>query len=266
MAAPLFCDAHLHLQDSRYSGERAGIIARAVHSGVGSMLCNGVCEEDWQQVLDIAGQHPEVAPFLGVHPWYAGGVAPGWDARLALLLQSCGCGIGETGLDRNCGVDRQQQVEVFLTQLELAAGFARPLVIHCVRCWGQLIDLLTERAASEELPLIMIHSFGGSLETMQRLTGLGCYLSFSAKMMHRSGDKIGRVFAVTPLERILLETDAPDQLYGTVAGAGKHPYNEPALVGRLYRYAARLRAMDFDAFCTAVWNNAAVFTGTAAAR
>lgn len=264
MPLPLYCDAHLHLQDQRFAGERADIIDRAISGGVSRMLCNAVCEEDWQSIIEMGKRYPQVIPFIGLHPWYAGRAVSGWENRLAAHLQATGCGIGEAGLDRSCKVDRQLQAKVFMQQLDLAVSLGRPLVIHCVRCWGQLIDLLSGPLTSGAMPLLMVHSFNGSLEVMQRLINLGCYLSFSAKILHPPDSKISRAFMATPMERLLLETDAPDQLYG--AEVVQQARNEPVFITSLYEQAARMRAMDLDTFCKAVWDNATVFTRAASAR
>ena len=97
-------------------------------------------------------------------------------------------------------VDQQQ---IFVIQLQLASELKRPLVIHCVKAWGQLLEML--EACASPLPPMMIHSFAGSRETLQRLIRLGCFISFSGRLVADS--KLHPCFLATPLANLLLETD-----------------------------------------------------------
>ncbi len=269
-ATYVYCDAHLHLQDARFTASIDAVIARGEAVGVRRMLCNATREEDWHQVLALARAHEGVVPFLGIHPWNAATVRPGWVKRLASQLERSGCGIGEVGLDRRCGVDLRLQEEVFTQQFDLAVGLRRPLVVHCLHCWGRLIELLTAASSSRSLPPLMIHSFSGSMETMRQLVRFGCYLSFSSRMLAPEGEKIRQVFREVPLASLLLETDSPDQFCQVALDVqydkDKAVVNEPAFIPPLYRYAADLKNMKLDEFCNRVWTNGSIFTHSAIFR
>jgi TatD DNase family protein len=119
--------------------------------------------------------------------------------------------------------------------------------------------MLERLAKTADLPPLMIHSFGGSLETMLRLVRLGCWISFSARLIDRKRHALHQVFCETPTDRILLETDAPDQLPATLRNSGDALYNEPANIADFYRQAARLRCMSFDDFTQQIWNNGEIY-------
>ncbi|PID72127.1 MAG: hypothetical protein CSB34_03475 [Desulfobulbus propionicus] len=250
-------DAHLHLQDKRLATDCEGVIQRAGKRGVQRFFCNATCEQDWEKVYTLAEHFPCIVPFWGVHPWFADTPTPGWELRLQQLLQAHPGGIGETGLDKACSVDFDQQVSVFMAQLNLAVAMQRPLVIHCIRAWGKLVDSI--EVLQGRLPPIMVHSFSGSREMMERCVGLGLYLSFSTRLLNPYQEKLRRVFAATPLEHILLETDAPDQLslFHKEQGAS---CNEPQWVADLYERAAEMKQCDPQDLQTQLASNATVFT------
>jgi TatD DNase family protein len=257
-----YLDSHLHLQDHRFIGSREAVLLRAREAGVSRMYCNATGEEDWQEVLLLAARSPAVVPFLGIHPWFADTAGTGWENRLKHFLALLLCGIGEAGLDRKCPVDMQRQLEVFQNQLQLAAEFRRPLAIHCLGCWGILVDLLEQQKNRAPLPTIMIHAFSGSLEMMHRLVRLGCWISFSTALSDPGREPLQRVAQETPVDRLLLETDAPDQLPAVLktSGQGDRPCNEPANIPALYRFAANLHHMDLQDFCRQVWQNGTLYT------
>lgn len=256
--AERYLDSHLHLQNTPL-GLTAIMVERARRAGVARMLCNATHEDDWQAVIQLAAHEPAIIPFLGIHPWFAEKVAAGWEARLRSLLAQVPAGVGEIGLDRCCRTDFAQQQQVFLLQLQMAAELRRPVTIHCVKAWGKLLELLEGFATP--LPPVMIHSFGGSQETLQRLIRIGCCISFSGRLV--DDRKLHPSFLATPLANLLLETDAP----GPGAGPSKPGPDdrkmlpeEPAAIVPLYQAAAGMRGMTTLQFCQRIWNNGEIFT------
>jgi len=243
-----YLDSHCHLQTGYLTPSQKGIR----EAGIARMLCNATSEADWQAVVDLAADRQEVVPFLGIHPWFAANAGAGWEQRLRSLLEQIPAGIGETGLDRSCRTDFACQQQIFTGQLQMASELRRPLVIHCVKAWGRLLDLLEQ--CPKPLPPIMIHAFAGSGETLQRLIRCGCFISYSTRLATES--KLHPSFLATPLASLLLETDAPAGLnHQTVS-------DEPAAITALYRLAADLRGMTLNEFCREIWNNGAIFTDT----
>jgi TatD DNase family protein len=261
-------DSHVHLQDKRFVGRLENVLDRAARAGVERMFCNATQESDWQGVLNISKANSAVLPFLGIHPWFADTVTEGWDKRLDALLAARRAGVGETGLDKRCGVNPDLQEEVFLTQLRLALKHDLPLVIHCLHRWGRLIELLeTYLQGNRKIP-VMIHSFSGSEEIMRRLVHLGCFISYSMRLMDASQGQLRKTFKATPLERILIETDAPDQLNVDLLALKKEQSadNEPSYIRELTAFAADLREMNASEFCTQIWKNGEIYSHSALPR
>lgn len=229
-------DAHNHLQDTRFDGFREDVIMEMLDQGIQHCVVNGTRPSDWAKVAKLAKDYPEIViPSFGLHPWHAAEAInhPGWLDQLTHLLDTTpnAC-IGECGLDRGIeGYDKDQQTQVFTLQLKLAASRNLPISIHCVRAWGQLIDML------ESTPLpqrgFLLHSYGGSAELIPRFARLGGYFSFSGAMLRSHKQKTRDIFTQVPPDRLLLETDAPDMLPPNeiishpLAGNINHPANLP---------------------------------------
>lgn len=203
-----YIDAHIHLQDVP-EPDRAGLLDSAKAQGFQHMFCNGINPQDWSVVAKIAQENPDfVVPFFGVHPWHADKVSVDWEDRLRGFLTSVKSGVGEIGLDRtqNAG-DFDAQKNVFGCQLKIAGELNRPFIVHAVRCWGILIDLLN--AANIKVPFL-IHCFMGPVEIAEKLIRLGAYLSISLKLLSdKNQNHIQEVFCDLPLDRVLFETDYP---------------------------------------------------------
>lgn len=264
MARKKYIDAHLHVQDSRFDGSRAAILQQAVACGVEKMVCNAVSEKDWHEVAALAKEYDQVAACFGVHPWYAEQVKEGWLQRLEVLARD-GCGIGEIGLDGLVQGDQKKQEEVFCAQLDLASRTGKPVMVHCLKKWGRLLEIIKDYdlAASG----MLFHSFGGSQETFFRLLDLGAYFSFSSGIADPSRKKMRQVFLEVPKDRLFLETDAPDQYTPFLfeqtlpaKGREKNIVSKPAQIVQLYDFAAALCKLDPEAFRERIWKNGQIFT------
>jgi TatD DNase family protein len=155
---------------------------------------------------------------LGLHPWCVADAAPGWAARLEVLLRAHRAGVGECGLDfARKDADRTNQETAFRTQLRLAHALGRPVALHAVRAWGRLLDLLRE----EGVPAAgaMVHAYGGSPETARALQARGVFLSFSGSLLS-PGHGAARASLTAVEDRfLLLETDGRAGLAGLVEAA-----------------------------------------------
>jgi len=233
----------------------------AIAGGVGTMICNATHEGDWQTVVDLANRHPRIKSYLGVHPWFADTVTAGWLQRLALLLRD-GSGIGEVGLDHLVPVDRALQEQVFLGQMDLAVRLGRPVTIHCLKAWGRMLELLQDYSAVHAG--LLFHSFGGSREVMRHLLDMGAFFSFSAALADPRRAKMRQVFMDVPLDRLLLETDAPDQyvpaLFAPKQPLAAPPCNQPCHIPTIYAFAGGLRKVDPERFRDILWKNVKIFT------
>jgi TatD DNase family protein len=261
-----FIDAHLHLQDPRFGPDATRVIARAETSGVCRFFCNATSESDWSSVAALAAGNSWVIPFLGIHPWFAEEAAVGWQERLAEMLASCshGAGIGETGLDKSRPVDFSAQQNLLQSHLKIGAETGLPLALHCVKAWGPLLDILKRFRTEGARSPVMVHSFTGSVETMQRLVDLGCFLSYSSALIDPGNNALRETFCQTPAAALLLETDAP---YSKIADrTGGNTTIEPEAVTDLYYAAAELRTMHLADFSNLIWNNASIYANRAFTR
>jgi len=258
-----YLDSHLHLQAFTPRPDVDALLERTEKSDVRRMFCNATREDDWQPAIDLAAGNKEVIPFLGIHPWFAETAGPGWEQRLMSRLQQNPAGIGEIGLDRRCRADFSRQQQIFLTQLQMASELRRPVVIHCVKAWGTLLEILEPFAAEKRLPPAMIHSYGGSRETLRRLLKAGCFISYSCRIM--ADDRLQPCFLETPLDQLLLETDAPGQSQKTAAIDTDKPSpecQEPAAIIRLYAWAAAKRGIEQQKLRQRIWSNGEIFADT----
>ena len=242
-------DAHNHLQDDRFAGQQAGLTTECVSAGVHRMVVNGSCEQDWRAVLALARTHPQVIPSFGYHPWYLGERSPRWQQRLIECLETAPSGVGEIGLDRwKPGLPYEGQEEAFGIQLALAAERNRPVSIHCLKAWGRLYELL--RAGPRPARGFLLHSYGGPPEMVPALVRLGAYFGFPGYFLHTRKARQRETFREVPAERVLMETDAPDQLLperiedpeNGAAPLKYYPLTEP-MEGRPINHPANLAAV-----------------------
>lgn len=266
-----FFDAHNHFQDERLVPWRAEILAVLPGAGVAKMVVNASCEQDWPQVLALAKSVPQVIPSFGYHPWYVAERTPEWRANLVKCLDAVPSAIGEIGLDKWIkNHNLADQREVFVWQLRLAAERNLPVSIHCLEAWGSLLEVLR----SEPRPRcgFVLHSFGGPREMIEELTVLGAYFSLPGYFAHERKIRQRETFKFVPRQRLLIETDAPDQSLpqGRVefplpdSAAGK-PVNHPANLGAVYRFAAELLEVPLEKLAGQVEENfRRVFGGVAA--
>ena len=264
-------DAHNHLQDARLAGQREPILAAARRENICRMVVNGTCEEDWPAVLELARGCPEVIPSFGYHPWHVKVRSPDWQAALLRHLDAVPSAIGEVGLDRWIkDYDPRQQEEVLQWQLRLAAERNLPVSIHCLQAWGRLLEVL--RAGPRPRCGFLLHSYGGPREMIAPLAALGAYFSFPGYFAHDRKARQREAFKHVPPDRLLIETDAPDQPLPdervryplSEAGSGK-ALNHPANLGAVYDVVAELLDEPPESLARRVEENfARLFGGLAA--
>jgi TatD DNase family protein len=233
-----FYDAHNHLQDDRLAPHLGAIMPALERTGVVRMVVNGSCEEDWPQVLALARKYPQVIPSFGYHPWYVKERTQDWKATLVGCLNEVPSAIGEIGLDRWIkDYDLPQQEEVFVWQLGLAAERNLPASIHCLQAWGRLLELL--QAGPRPRCGFLLHSYGGPQEMIVPLAKLGAYFSIPGYFAHERKARQRETFRHVPPDRLLIETDAPDQLLP--GERNRHPLTDSSS-GKAINHPANLEA------------------------
>jgi TatD DNase family protein len=256
-----FFDAHNHLQDERFTPHLKEILASLPGAGVERMVVNGSCEEDWPQVLELAQKVPQVIPSFGYHPWYVGERTANWRENLVRFLDAAPSAIGEIGLNKWIkDSDFTAQKEVFVFQLRLAAERNLPVSIHCLQAWGKLLEHLE----SNPIPRcgFVLHSFGGPREMVEPLAKLGAYFSLPGYFAHERKERQRETFKHVPRERLLIETDAPDQSppenrveFSLPNSTDGKPVNHPANLGAVYRFASELLDVPVEKLAIQVEEN-----------
>lgn len=248
----MLVDSHCHLPliDGGSDG-LPGILARAAAAGVSHMLCVSVDLETFAGVAAVAAAHPQVSASVGVHPNTDGGSREPSIDELVTLADSHGCvAIGETGLDyfRSRG-DLDWQRRRFRVHIRAARAAGRPLIVHCREAAADVIAVLREEGA-DQVGGVM-HCFVDDWDTASAAMDLGFYISLSGIVTFRNATALQAVARRLPLERLLVETDAP----WLAPQPHRGQQNEPAYVRHTAEFLARLREEELAAFAAATSRN-----------
>lgn len=233
----MLVDAHCHFDYACFDGKRAQLLQQCESEGVGALVIPGVRVSDWQRVRDVAGADRRVSFCLGIHPWYVDEhTSADLDQLTALLARrEDGCvALGECGLDRLHG-SLERQLPWFESQVDIAKRLEVPLVIHSVRTHDEVGAVLRRKQVSSP---VLVHGFSGSPEQARSLAGLGCYIGVGGVITYSRASKTRRAVADLPLNRLVLETDAPDMPpQGITKGA-----NSPLYLPRVLKALCELRS------------------------
>jgi TatD DNase family protein len=236
-------DSHCHLDDEQFAGDREATIERARDAGVERMMAIGTGggPPDLETGIRLAEQYPFIFATVGVHPHDAAKTTPETFERLAELAQHPKVlAIGEIGLDYHYDFSpRDVQHTVFAAQLELAACARKPIVIHTREAWDDTQALIRGHG----LPFGgIMHCFTGGPQEAKQALELGFHLSFGGILTFPKADNVRQAAALTPQDRLLVETDAP--YLAPVPHRGKR--NEPAFMLETVRRLAEVRGATTD--------------------
>ena len=201
-------DTHAHYDDESFDADRDAVLTALPEQGVGLILNPGCDVESSRKAVRYAAAYPHVYAAVGIHPENCGGCTAGdLDAIRALAQQPKTVAIGEIGLDyywaENPPRDFQQQV--LRQQLALARELALPVIIHDREAHADTLAIV------REFPGVtgVFHCFSGSPEMARELLKMGWYLGFDGPVTYKNARRAPEVAAVTPLDRMLIETDSP---------------------------------------------------------
>ena len=248
-------DSHCHLDSSDFDTDRDEVIERAAEAGVDTIIAIGTGEgpPDLEAGIRLAERHRMFYATAGVHPHDAAKATAGTLEEVSRLLSHPKVvALGEIGLDYHYDFSpREAQKDVFIEQMRIAAAARKPIIIHTREAWDDTFALLEQHWASHGVPGIM-HCFSGGRAEADRALGLGFYLSFGGIVTFPKATELQRVAAAAPLDRILIETDAP--YLAPVPKRGKR--NEPAFIAYTAQKLALLRGVPLEDIAQATTANA----------
>lgn len=251
----MYSDCHGHWTDPRVSEElRQTWMRDSLNKNLDLFMEAGVNPEGWQRQIALQKQFPKnFKNAFGLHPYF---VAENDEATceqamddLAKII-NLASGLGETGLDfrekyiqnpNNVSDDvRDRQIVFFENQIQLAKAFKKPLVLHVVRAHSEALKVLNIWEADEVGG--MVHAFNSSLEVAEQYMNLNFLISVGGAVTHEKNKKLMEAVKAIPLEKLLLESDCPDQ----APEGWAEPQNSPISVLLVAKTVAEIKQMPLD--------------------
>jgi TatD DNase family protein len=265
----MLIDSHCHLQFPQFQDDRLQVLERAWQAGLSAMVLVGTDADCSQQALSLAESHPNLFASVGWHPHQAAQFDDRAGVALHRLAESPkAVAVGEIGLDfyRKLSPPDTQRA-VFQQMLDMAAELGLPVVIHSRSAEDETFAILSGWAAQvkgqwpQERPLGVVHCFSGDLALALRYVQLGFLVSIAGNVTYSNAARLASVVAGLPLERLLVETDAPYLTPQSRRGRRNEPSFLLETVGRI----AEIRAQTVREVADQTSANAAAFYGIAPA-
>lgn len=254
----MLIDTHCHLDFPEFDIDREEVMARAKEAHVEYIINVGSSLENSRAAVKLSQEFPAVFASVGIHPHDASDFNQAAFNEIKELAKNNNrvIAIGEVGLDfyRNLS-PKEIQEEAFRKFIGLAKKQGLPLIFHSRQAQADFLRILKE----ESFPGMrgVVHCFSGDEDFLRECLDLRLYISFTCNVTYKKADNLRQVLKVTPLDRLLLETDAP---YLSPEGfRGKR--NEPYQVKFLAEEAANIKQVSFKDISEATTNNARILFG-----
>ena len=245
-------DSHAHLNDNRYRDDLGKVLLRARDAGISAIVNVGFDLDSARHSVALSDRFDCIFAAVGIHPHDAAGQP---DDYLQKLKSFAGhkkvVAVGEMGLDffRNLSLPHIQE-KIFREQIRLARELSLPIIVHDREAHRQVLAILKEERAGEVGGVM--HCFSGDAAFARECLNLGFYISLAGPVTYKNQGSLTEVARIVPLDRLLLETDAPY--------LPPHPFrgqrNEPAYVLYTARQVAKLRGVDVQTVASATTDNA----------
>jgi TatD DNase family protein len=264
-------DTHCHLDFNQFDADRDAVLQRAKQAGISHILIPSLTATSSRMVVKLADSNPMLYAAVGVHP----NEADSWDGQTISSLKNLAAeslkavAVGEIGLDYYWNKSpHEDQIAILKEQLAMASELEMPVIIHSREkddaeqgeCAEDLIKVLEEwvsslKSRNETLAQRpgVFHSFSGSLETAKRAIYLGFYIGVTGPITYKNAENKRQVISNLPLERLLIETDAP--YLAPEPNRGKR--NEPAWVMHIADKIAEIKSRTPQEVAAATTQNAA---------
>lgn len=248
-------DTHVHLNADQYKEDYEEVIERAFTAGVKYMVVVGFDEKTIPLAIEFAEKYETIYAAVGWHPVDAIHYKEEYLTWLEKLLEHPKVvALGEMGLDYHWDTSpKDVQAEVFRKQIRLAKKHNMPIIIHNRDATGDVIRILQEENAAT-IGGVM-HCYSGNVSEIQACLDMNFYISLAGPVTFKNAHELKEVAKIVPLERLLIETDAP--YLAPHPNRGKR--NEPAYITLVASEIARLRNMTYEAVCEITTNNAFEF-------
>jgi TatD DNase family protein len=253
----MLIDSHAHIDLATFDRDREQVFARARQGGISAIINVGLNAESSRASLEMAKKYDDVFSTIGFHPHEASELRDEDLKTLAELAKDEKVvAVGEIGLDfyRNLS-SRHSQTEAFKKQLDLAIELSLPVVVHCRDAHREVYKILGAWVKSTlsvgRLRRGVIHCFSGDIEMALNYLEIGFYISLAGSVTYPSAGDLVQVAREIPLDRLLLETDAP--FLAPQASRGKR--NEPAYVALIAEKVAQVREVPRETVAEAAARN-----------
>jgi len=236
----LIYDTHAHYDDTAFDEDRDVLLAALPSKGVKAVIHAATDPDSARFGLRLAERYPYIRVAVGIHPAAAHREQPDWLKQLEELAKDPRvCAVGEIGLDYHYpdGCPRGEQIDLLRRQLELAARLELPVILHDRDAHEDTLTLLQEYR-----PRGVVHCFSGSVEMMRQITDLGLYIGLGGVTTFKNARRPAAVAAAVPIDRLLLETDAPYMAPEPFRGKRC----DSSLIAYTAAHIAALRGLDTD--------------------
>lgn len=259
-------DVGVNLTNKRFDKDRTELLVRAKKKGVEQMLITGTNIDESKKALALCQFYQQQFPnrlfsTAGVHPHDADGVSDDYIAELTRLAEQPQIkAIGECGLDFNRNFSApEQQLTVFQAQIELAAELNMPLFLHQRDAFEPWFNKL--KPYVEHVPAMIAHCFTGNKHELEQCLSVGMYIGITGWLCdERRGQSLQDIVSIIPLNRLLIETDAPYLTPRTIKPKPKSSRNEPSYLPYIVAKIAEITALDpSDIACQTSINARQVF-------
>ncbi|MFC1617778.1 TatD family hydrolase [Patescibacteria group bacterium] len=251
----MLIDTHAHLDFSKFKNDRDEVIKRARDFGVAKIINAASYHQDFGKVRAIAEGYPNIWQLAGSHPHDTELLTyKNWVEDTKEYAQNEQVvGIGEIGLDYNdMRNTKEEQLQLFRSQVDIAMELRLPVVLHVRDAFNEVYEIVKDKKLSG-----VVHCFSGDWQEAQRWLDLGYLISFTGIITYPKTDSLAEVVKNMPLDRIMLETDAPFLAPQSVRGERC----EPAHVKDIAERVAEIRGISVDEVAKQTTLNAEKFFG-----
>jgi TatD DNase family protein len=251
----MLTDSHCHLDRlnlDNHEGLVSHAIATARQKGVKYMLCPGVTLDDSDRILQLVEGDNDLFAAIGLHPTAKVTCQPTYEQLVALCQQQKIVAIGETGLDFSYGNDATEQFRqknLLELHIRVAKELDKPLIVHSRDAGRETMEVLVKTQAGQVGGIM--HCFTGSKEMADAAIALGFYISFSGIITFPNAAALRQIAKTLPLDRIIIETDAPYLAPQSMRGKP----NEPAYLPYIAEYLADFLNIPYETFAKQTTEN-----------